>query len=279
MDIRYHVTLPVDGIPTQALIDSFHVTVIKPSSFSFHLHTAFETYFIEEGTMRVSVEGEEVNLKKGDVFLIFPQVMHRVEEASENLCKLNLRFLFLQSFSRQTEGNFVLLQTEPWRRMEIFQNIACISRQLKAEENGTDSFRIRSYLSLVLHDLVSSVFPFESKGESPSEEKRDRLALSMQIDSFFAEHYNEDITISNLAETLHYSPTHVNRLLKTFWGLTFGEKLKQTRIHKAKELLSSTRLSIGEIAEACGYSTLRGFELFFVKETGLLPGQFRKEKR
>lgn len=276
MDVRYQLTLPVDGISTQALIDSFHVTVIKPSSFSFHLHTAFETYFVEEGSMRVFVEGEELNLKKGDILLIYPQVMHRVAEASEDLCKLNLRFLFLQTVPRRSDVKFVLLQTEAWRRSEIFQNIACISRQLKGDNSKTDSFRIRTYLSLVLHDLVAAVFPKrEEKGESDSQEKRDRLALSMQIDSFFAEKYGEPITISALAERLHYSPTHVNRLLKDFWGLTFGEKLKQTRLHKAKELLSTTTLSVGEIAEACGYSTLRGFELFFVKGTGLLPGQYR----
>ena len=76
---------------------------------------------------------------------------------------------------------------------------------------------------------------------------------------------------------MHYSKTHINRLLQRYWGMSFSEKLNQTRLHVAKQYLCESSEPVHKIAERCGYATLRGFEIFFKKQTGLLPKEYRKE--
>ncbi|MBE5982737.1 MAG: helix-turn-helix domain-containing protein [Paenibacillaceae bacterium] len=51
---------------------------------------------------------------------------------------------------------------------------------------------------------------------------------------------------------------------------------QQRRISHAEQLLSDTDLTIGQIARTVGYSNAGRFAQLFHKNTGLLPGEFRK---
>ncbi len=61
--------------------------------------------------------------------------------------------------------------------------------------------------------------------------------------------------------------------------MSFTEKLMQTRLQAAKKLVISNELSVNQIAERCGYTTLRGFELFFLKHTNMLPNEYRRTQQ
>jgi two-component system response regulator YesN len=111
---------------------------------------------------------------------------------------------------------------------------------------------------------------------TPEKEHSDILSKCLLIDKFFSEHYAEQITLEQLADKLHFSKTHTNRILRKYIGMSFIEKLTQTRLQEAKKLLISDEMSINQIAERCGYTTLRGFELFFVKQTNMLPTEYRR---
>jgi transcriptional regulator GlxA family with amidase domain len=49
-----------------------------------------------------------------------------------------------------------------------------------------------------------------------------------------------------------------------------------TRISRAKELLSSSKMSIESIAAECGFSSANYFSLIFKKEVGISPRSYRK---
>jgi AraC family transcriptional regulator len=53
--------------------------------------------------------------------------------------------------------------------------------------------------------------------------------------------------------------------------------VRQLRIKRAGELLLSTTLSVGEIAERCGYASPRTFRKAFASVTGVSPIQFKKQ--
>ena len=85
---------------------------------------------------------------------------------------------------------------------------------------------------------------------------KSKIDQRIQIDRFFSENYSRAITVDDLDEELHYSKTHVNRLLKYGLGMTFSEKLDQTRLQAAKQYLRDSHESIYHIAELCGYAPL-----------------------
>lgn len=96
-----------------------------------------------------------------------------------------------------------------------------------------------------------------------------------QICQYFAAHYQEDIHIDHMAETLHLSTSHLSRLLKQLTGTTFTEYLTKYRIQKAAEMLTETRMTTGEIAYAVGYNDPGYFTKVFKKAMGMPPSMYR----
>ena len=73
--------------------------------------------------------------------------------------------------------------------------------------------------------------------------------------------------------------TKLKSSFKKAYGCTITEYIQQRRMSQAEYLLTSTDLSIGQIAQTVGYSTSSRFAELFRMSTGLLPGEFRKVGR
>ncbi|UUZ80301.1 helix-turn-helix transcriptional regulator [Paenibacillus sp. P26] len=84
------------------------------------------------------------------------------------------------------------------------------------------------------------------------------------------------MTLEQAAERLQVSPVYFGRVFKQELGVSFGQHLTQTRIKRAIQLLTSTDLSILEIAERVGYHSQHYFSTSFRKTTGMSPIQYRK---
>ncbi|MCM3629562.1 response regulator [Paenibacillus glycanilyticus] len=90
------------------------------------------------------------------------------------------------------------------------------------------------------------------------------------------EHLDEPVTMRDVADYLHMNASYFSVLFKEQTGLTFSDYLTRRRVQRAKELLTSTRLSINEIAEKAGYQTAKYFVKVFRSHEGVSPGQYRK---
>lgn len=246
---------------------------IQKSSFSAHTHTAYEAYFIENGSMSVICNDQRTELKEGDILIIAPGTVHNVSSCSDDLKRFNFRFLLCNYMNIKSEYPYLVYYDESLKQ-EIFRDIESIHFHISNQMRKTDLFRIKAYLSIIISHIIDHMFSFSLFIQE--EKHSDILAKCLQIDRFFSDHYAEKITLAQLAEELHFSKTHTTRILRKYIGMTFAEKLMQARLQAAKKLLISNELSINQIAERCGYTTLRGFELFFEKKTNMLPNEYRR---
>ena len=89
-------------------------------------------------------------------------------------------------------------------------------------------------------------------------------------------HYAEDLTLGAICAENFYSLPYVSHRFKEVCGCSFEQYLRGVRIKRAGELLLSTALSVGEIAERCGYTSPRSFRKAFICVTGLSPTEFKK---
>ncbi|GAB3284754.1 AraC family transcriptional regulator [Larkinella harenae] len=83
-------------------------------------------------------------------------------------------------------------------------------------------------------------------------------------------------TVYYLAEVLHISPKYLSSLLKVLTGQTAQQHIHEKLIERAKEQLSTTDLSIGEIAFALGFEHQQSFSKLFKTKTQLTPLAFRQ---
>lgn len=89
--------------------------------------------------------------------------------------------------------------------------------------------------------------------------------------------YTEDQTVAELAELCTMSETHFRRLFLRLTGVSPTEYRLHKRILRAKDLLTSGQFSISEISRETGFSDPSYFSRVFRAQTGMSPGEFRKE--
>lgn len=86
-------------------------------------------------------------------------------------------------------------------------------------------------------------------------------------------------TISELAESVHLSPTYFQVLYRRTFGTSCINDVIDARVAQAKELLLSTGDSVNEISKQLGYNEACHFIRQFKKHVGLSPYVFRKKCR
>lgn len=110
------------------------------------------------------------------------------------------------------------------------------------------------------------------KAESDADEQRTVIGIVQ----YMQKHLAEEISLNVLAEQFHLSAQYISQLFKNEIGVNFLAYLTNIRMEKAKKLLLSSSLSIGEISEKSGYGDYRVFTKVFKKTEGVTPSQYRR---
>ena len=98
------------------------------------------------------------------------------------------------------------------------------------------------------------------------------------VEKHLVEHLQDNITVSELAEMVHFNPSYLSVLFKKEVGQTISEYVSRIRLEKAKELLRDPSIKIYEIADKIGYRTAAYFIYQFKKAVGCTPNEFRERR-
>jgi AraC-like DNA-binding protein len=82
-------------------------------------------------------------------------------------------------------------------------------------------------------------------------------------------------TVQYVADQLHLSPKYLSNLLRVLTGQNTQQHIHTRLIAKAKEKLSTTTLTVSEIAYGLGFEHLQSFSKLFKTKTSLSPLEFR----
>lgn len=97
------------------------------------------------------------------------------------------------------------------------------------------------------------------------------------VEQFINIHYNEDLCLKDLCKQAAVSPEYLCRLFGAYYGTSPMVYLWRYRTKRALNLLSTTGLSIADIAERCGFKTPFHLHHRVKALTGLSPSQYRKQ--
>ncbi|MBC5862820.1 helix-turn-helix domain-containing protein [Flavobacterium turcicum] len=82
-------------------------------------------------------------------------------------------------------------------------------------------------------------------------------------------------TVNTIAENLNVSPNYLSSMLKVLTGQTTQHHIHNKLIEKAKEKLSTTKLTVSEIAFLLGFEHSPSFSKLFKAKSGVSPLEFR----
>ena len=83
-------------------------------------------------------------------------------------------------------------------------------------------------------------------------------------------------TVGYLAERVNLSPGYLSDMLRSLIGQNAQQYIHDKLISAAKEKLSTTTLSVNEIAYALGFGHPQSFSKLFKTKTNLSPLAFRQ---
>jgi AraC family transcriptional regulator, transcriptional activator of pobA len=99
------------------------------------------------------------------------------------------------------------------------------------------------------------------------------------VDAYFANNKPEEkglLTVHQVAAEMHLSPNYLGDMLRTLTGQNAQQHIHEKLIQHAKEKLSTTSLSISEIAYALGFEHSQSFSKLFKSKTTQSPLEFRQ---
>lgn len=102
-----------------------------------------------------------------------------------------------------------------------------------------------------------------------------------RLEKLLADYFDDDLSIKGLptvqyiADTLHVSPKYLSSLLKLLTGQSTQQHIHDRLISKAKEKLSTTNVSVSEIAYDLGFEHSQSFSKLFKTKTQMSPLEFR----
>ncbi len=101
-----------------------------------------------------------------------------------------------------------------------------------------------------------------------------------KINEYIAQNANDpNFKIHDVAQKFHLSETHLRRIFELEFGMSPMSYLCSVRLERAKcMLLSQKDMTIQDIAESCGYSSVYYFSSTFRQKTGASPSEYRQLK-
>ena len=104
------------------------------------------------------------------------------------------------------------------------------------------------------------------------EQKNHRLIARAK--KYIQEHYEEEISLNEVAAALNISHGYFSTIFKQYTGTYFTDYVNQLKIDQAKKLLRETDYKIYEISNMLGYQNAYYFSKVFKKITGMTPSEF-----
>ncbi len=250
-----------------------------------HKHDFIEMIFVVSGNGTHIIDGNKYTVTGGSVFFILSGQSHSLTFSDDaeyyNIFCTNNYARKTKLFSgSQTKKSIYDYLTDPSDNLNpiyfdtaSFSHVESLLKDILTEWTMKRVFfneTIESYLKTLLLLCLRTSLEYNSKTGSIHSQN----VLPHLID-YINMHYNEKISLQSIAKEYHYNAAYFGRLFKKKYTMTLNEYLSKIRIENAKDYLSSTDYSIGEISSLVGFSNTTYFYNNFKKIIGCSPKEYR----
>lgn len=252
---------------------------------TFHSHDHLEMAFILSGEGKYRFEDGICPVKEGDLLILNPGVKHQALACPEVetptteffVGVMDIQIGKLPANTLPVPGGGHVMHTSGELRQKLFRICSAMEAENAVCRQGR-YFMLKSYLvQMLLLVIREQCEPVEHTGGYAFESVNKKYVVE-QIVNYFEDHYNEKVSLDQIAENMYLSPFYISKIFKSETGDTPIRHLINIRLEKAKELLEEgCAESIQEVAASVGYDDAYHFSKLFKKHYGMTPSQARKK--
>lgn len=251
---------------------------------SYHSHDFLEVAFVLSGVGKYHIEDDIYDIHEGDLIILNPGVKHQalyVKEAEVPTTEFFVGFSDIQlpgfpaNFLPIPDGAY-MIHTTGELRQKLFKICSAMEAEKAVCREGR-YFMLKAYLMQMLLLIIrEQCEPVVSAGGYAFESMNKKYVVE-QLVNYLEDHYNEKVSLDQIAENMYLSPFYISKIFKSETGDTPIRHLINIRLEKAKELLEKGYgRSIQEIAAMVGYDDAYHFSKLFKKHYGITPSQAKK---
>ena len=246
-------------------------------------HPSYQITYIISGKGEIFFQ-EWKTLEAGDIIIIKPHTPHAWRIPDDHTLQIfvfsfdlskemfsHLQYYLDQIFIRHDHKNLttvpIVIIHDEFRWAPLLDKIRNEIR-MGLELND---LLIRAHLWESLIELIRKILQTDTSGKKISSNR-----IMDKVRRFMEANYDRPLRLKDLGAAVHLKQKYFCELFSKNAGISPMKYLKNIRLQKARTLLESSDLRIGEIAAAVGFEDSHFFSRIFTHETGRSPRLYRQ---
>ncbi|MCQ2420496.1 MAG: AraC family transcriptional regulator [Clostridia bacterium] len=284
---QYHLKhlLHVDSLSTAHYLLSVSQFATPP-----HSHEAWELVYCSHGAIDAYEENSHYQLRAHQIVFHRPDSKHHLSITGTRTTAFVFSFFCRSEYMRLLSN--VTLDTDSAQESLLEMIIQELINAFDLDDGhlmlgefhpsnhaalGAEHL-IATYLEGLLVSLLRSVSaPADAKWNVSTLNTALENHVSTQVKRYVSAHLSEKLSLDVLSAQLHYSRSYLTSQFRKSEGMSITEYAHGTRLEAAKKLLARSSLSMNQIAEQTGFSTLQYFYKCFRDAEGCTPSAYREK--
>ena len=265
--VGFEHILPGDSYPTKGHADGYYFDCNKGRTLN-----EYQLLYNPEGEgIFQSTNQKPTRLKSGDMFLLFPGEWHTYHPDPKVGWKSYWIGFRGKNMDDRVRAGF-LTPTKPIYHVGYSFTLEGLYKRAYEAAVEEAAFSQQLMAGIVNH-LIGMMYSLERNREL----SKNQLQVDMisRVRMRIRESLESDVTIQQIAEELGVSYSNLRKLFKEHTGLSPATYQQELRLLRAKELLTTTELSIKEIAYRLNFESPDYFSAKFKAKMGQKPSELR----
>lgn len=238
-----------------------------------HTHQFSELFYVLSGEGAFYIEDDKIPVKADDLMIINPHVEHTEKTLPNDPMEYivfgveGLAFSFIDPDQDNTKGYSFYSYGSDKNQFINFAQL--MMREFHEKKPGFEK---------VCHGLLQVLLVYISRKQNLSVISDSSFQLSKECalaKRYIDANYAKNITLDSLAEITHINKFYLAHSFTECIGQSPINYLTDRRLEACKELLTSSNLSVAQVASSVGFSSQSYFSQIFRKKTGTTPRQYR----
>lgn len=246
-----------------------------------HWHEDIEYFYVLDGCIEFMVNGKTLHLNKGEGIVVNSKRIHSNWSNKGDYCNyicivIHPSYMCASSYIEQKyvtpilspgSNDYILLTENDWTKNIINELVSIFADksdskayELKILET---SFRCLRYM----HENIDFSM---AKQSAPIHANTFKSMMA-----YIQDHYMEKISLDDIASSGNVGKTLCAKIFKRYVAKTPGDYLISFRITKSMELLTTTDLSVTDIAFQTGFTSGSHYTKTFREMVGCTPTEYR----
>ena len=253
------------------------------NNFDFvpHWHMDVEIVLVLQGKIRIGVNSNHELLSAGDMVVIGSGDIHYFDSLglASSIASLIFSPELLDSktgWPKNGQLQYPFLKKKDFQEESLehlansFQSVVTEEREKKPMCDMIIKAKLLEMSGLILRCIPIVDNKEESKAGYAVKNRRMKGILT-----YIEENFSLDLSIESIAEKFDISPFYLSKIFHSVTGMNFRRYINFIRVSEANYLLTNSDKSITDIANECGFNSIRTFNRAFKEIKGYTPSNLR----